>query len=131
MTLLPISCANQKQEVEITKSEKMMVRIAEVEIAPEYLEEYMGILKEESEASVRMEEGVISIFPMYEKDNKRSIRILEIYADKEAYELHINTPHFIKYKTSTVKMVRGLKLIEMKAIDFNTMPEIFSKLGEL
>ncbi|MRI02282.1 antibiotic biosynthesis monooxygenase [Kriegella sp. EG-1] len=108
----------------------MMVRIAEVEIEPEYLDEYIEILKEESAASVKLEKGVISIFPMFQKNSKTSIRILEIYANHAAYELHLKTPHFIKYKTSTVKMVKGLKLIDMYAIDSNNMPEIFSKLDE-
>src|SRR3954470_4913069 len=45
---------------------KMMVRISEIEIHSDYLEEYRGILKEEASASVRLEPGVVAIFPMYQ-----------------------------------------------------------------
>ena len=45
----------------------MLVRISEIEIVPEYLDEYKAILKEESAASVKLEPGVIAIFPMFEK----------------------------------------------------------------
>lgn len=38
-----------------------MVRMSEIEIVPEYLEQYKTILKEEAEASVRLEPGVIAI----------------------------------------------------------------------
>ena len=59
---------------------KMMVRMAEIEIHPQYIDEYKTILKEESEASVRLEPGVICIYPMYARDNPSQIRLLEIIA---------------------------------------------------
>jgi len=106
----------------------MMIRISEIEIDSIYLEEYKAILKEESRASVKLESGVISICPMYQKENPTQLRILEIYASREAYELHLKTPHFQTYKTTTLKMVKSLKLIDMGAIDPDTMPQIFRKL---
>ena len=105
----------------------MMIRISEIEIDSNYLEEYKTILKEESRASVRLEKGVISIYPMYQKENPTQVRILEIYANRKAYELHLKTPHFQTYKSTTLKMVKSLKLIDMKAIDLETMPNIFRK----
>jgi len=107
---------------------EMMVRISEIEIDANYLEEYKAILKEEAEASVRLEPGVISIFPMYQKENPTQVRILEIYASREAYESHLKTPHFQKYKTTTLKMVKALKLVDMEGIDAKTMTEIFKKM---
>jgi alkylhydroperoxidase/carboxymuconolactone decarboxylase family protein YurZ/quinol monooxygenase YgiN len=106
----------------------MMVRIAEIEIAPEYLEEYKAILKEESAASVKIEPGVIAIFPMYQQQNPNQIRIVEIYANNAAYQSHLKTPHFQHYKTTTLKMVRSLKLVEMESLDAAAMREIFRKL---
>ncbi|QLC64808.1 antibiotic biosynthesis monooxygenase [Flavobacterium sp. LPB0248] len=104
-----------------------MVRMSEIEIVPEYLEQYKTILKEESEASVRLEPGVIAIFPMFQKENPNQLRILEVYADKESYQSHLKTPHFLVYKTSTLKMVKSLKLVDMDALDVETMPEMFKK----
>lgn len=111
-------------------TDSMIVRISEIDIDSIYLKEYIDILKEESAASVRLEPGVISIFPMFQKDTPTAIRILEIYANKDAYELHLQTPHFKKYKTTTLKMVKTLKLVDMSAIDGNTMPAIFKKLKQ-
>ena len=106
----------------------MLVRISEIQIAPEHLEEYKAILKEEAEASVRVEPGVISIFPMFQRENPTEVRILEIYASRAAYESHIKSPHFEKYKTTTLPMVKSLKLIDMETIDPATMPTIFGKM---
>ena len=106
----------------------MIIRISEIEIEPSFLKEYLAILNEEASASVKLEPGVISIFPMSQKENHNQIRILEIYADKSAYEAHLKTPHFLKYKTTTIKMVKSLKLVDMDASDSVTMKEIFKKI---
>ncbi|MNL51217.1 Antibiotic biosynthesis monooxygenase [compost metagenome] len=106
----------------------MMVRISEIAIQPEYLEAYQAILKEEAAASVAREPGVIAIFPMYQQEDPTQVRIVEIYADKEAYQSHLKTPHFEHYKTSTLPMVKALKLMDMTHIDRDAMLEIFKKL---
>ena len=109
---------------------RLMIRISEIEIDSNYVEEYNSILKEESRESMKLEPGVISIYPMSQKENPTQIRILEIYADRNAYESHLKTPHFQKYKTTTLKMVKSLKLIDMEAIDKQSMAEIFRKLKD-
>lgn len=109
-------------------NQDMMVRIAEIEIYPQYLNEYKEILKEEAAASILKEAGVISIFPMVIQSDSNQIRIIEIYATKEAYQSHLKTPHFQHYKSSTQKMVRTLKLVDMEALDKQTMLQIFKKL---
>lgn len=112
------------------QTNSMIIRISEIEIDPIYLQEYNSILQIESKASVQKEAGVIAIFPVYQKENPTQIRILEIYADKTAYEKHIKSPHFLEYKTSTIKMVKSLKLVDMNCIDADTMGEIFCKLNQ-
>jgi quinol monooxygenase YgiN len=109
----------------------MIIRISEIEIDSTYIEEYKKILKEESRASVQLEPGVICIYPMYVKERPTQVRILEIYADQNAYGSHIKAAHFQIYKTSTLKMVKSLQLIDMDAIDAETMPILFRKLKRL
>ncbi|KQS26562.1 hypothetical protein ASG33_18430 [Dyadobacter sp. Leaf189] len=106
----------------------MMVRISEIEILPEFLKEYNAILKEEAAASVEKEPGVVAIFPMSMKEQPNQIRIVEMYADSAAYQSHLKTPHFQHYKTTTLKMVKALKLVDMNALDKETMLDIFRKL---
>jgi quinol monooxygenase YgiN len=110
------------------EQQMMMVRIAEIRVDEDRLEQYKAILQEEAEASVKSEPGVIAIFPMYRKEGDSEFRILEIYADRAAYESHLKAPHFEKYKSSTQHMVKSLKLIDMQAIDAATMKRIFTKM---
>jgi len=117
----------QESHLDSDKGE-MMIRMAEIEIDSSYIDEYIALLKEESEASVRLEPGVICIYPMFQKEDSTQIRLLEIYANRETYESHLRTPHFKHYKETTLKMVKDLKLIDMEAIDPAFMSEIFNKL---
>ena len=89
-----------------------MVRIAKLEIDSSQLESYKALLKEEIETSVRVEPGVLTLYAVYEKQRPTRVTILEIYADSAAYKAHIQTPHFLKYKNGTIKMVKSLELIE-------------------
>ena len=89
-----------------------IVRLAKLVIDSAQLENYKVALKEGIETAVRLEPGVMTLYAVSEKDKPTHITILEIYADSEAYKLHLQTPHFLKYKTFTKDMVKSLELIE-------------------
>jgi len=90
-----------------------MVRLAKLVIDPTQIEVYKAALKEEIEASVRLEPGVLTLYATYEKANPTHVTILEIYADNEVYKAHLQTPHFLKYKNATSDMVKSLELVEV------------------
>ena len=107
----------------------MMIRISEIQVDAAALEEYKRILNEEAEASVRLEPGVVAIFPMFQKEMPTEVRILEIYASPAAYQAHLETPHFKHYKSSTLHMVKSLKLVDMATGDAAAMAAIFKKVS--
>lgn len=117
------------QKVTSTKNTNdMIVRIAEIEVYPEYLSEYLAIANEVDRLSMERERGVICLFPMQSAEDSTQIRILEIYASEEAYQEHLKTEHFQKYKTGTLHMVKSLRLPTMKPLDPETMRLIFKKI---
>lgn len=93
------------------QEQKPMVRIAKLQIDAGQLDSYKAILKEEIEASISLEPGVLTLYAVADQKNPTSITIFETYASVEAYQLHLKSPQFIKYKTSTGKMVKSLELI--------------------
>ena len=93
-----------------------IVRIAELEIDPGQLEAYRALLAEEIEASVAREPGVLMLHAVAERERPEQIRILEVYADRAAYEAHLTTPHFLKYKEGTAGMVRSLRLVDVDPV---------------
>lgn len=102
--------------------EKPIVRMAELEIDPLRIETYRALLIEEIEASVALEDGVLSLNAVSIKDHPNKIRILEVYADRDAYEAHLQTPHFLKYKKETSGMVTSLTLIDVDPIAMRSKP---------
>ena len=90
----------------------MITRIAELEIWPEHFEVYCALLREEIEASVALEPGVLALNAVTLKNSPSSIRLLEVYASEEAYQSHLTSLHFLKYKMGTAHMVKSLKLVE-------------------
>ena len=78
--------------------------------------------------SVRKEPGVIAIYPMVQNRDSCQIRILEIYADQEAYKKHIASEHFQTYKQGTLHMVKSLDLVDMTPMNPDGMKEIFTKM---
>ncbi|MDO4230139.1 MAG: antibiotic biosynthesis monooxygenase family protein [Capnocytophaga sp.] len=126
--ILVISCSTMKTNPnKAIDTDKMLVRIAEIEVFPEYLDEYLREAKKVGETSVKEEKGVICIYPMQVIKDKNQVRIMEIYADKEAYESHIQSAHFQKYKTGTLHMVKSLNLVDTTPLDPEAMPLIFKK----
>lgn len=110
-------------------SDDMLVRISEIEVYPEYLDEYMKFALTVGATSVREEPGVVAIFPMIQQRDSCQIRIIEIYADQEAYRHHINTEHFQTYKQGTLHMVKQLDLVDMIPMNPSAMSDIFRKLS--
>lgn len=125
-----LASCSKKNNVTNIHHKGMLVRIAELEIDPALLKEYLAVLRDESRASVEREAGVICIFPMQIKERPASIRLVEIYASEEAYKAHLESPHFKHYKIATQHMVRSLVLIDVQAIDTAAMPLIFKKLNQ-
>jgi quinol monooxygenase YgiN len=93
-----------------------VVRIAELEIDPAQLGHYCALLAEEIETSVALEPGVLMLHAVAEKERPEQIRILEVYASREAYAAHLQTPHFLKYKAGTTGMVLSLRLVDVDPI---------------
>ncbi len=93
-----------------------LVRLSKITVDAAQLDAYNAFLKEEIEASMRLEPGVLTLYATAEKDNPNKMTILEIYADRAAYESHLKTPHFQKYKQGTLSMVKELELVDVKPL---------------
>ena len=77
-----------------------------------------SLLKEGIKTAVRVEPGVLRMYAVYDRTNPTHVTVFETYASKEAYESHIQTPHFKKYKTGTAAMVKSLELMDVVPIAF-------------
>ncbi|MBL0884631.1 MAG: antibiotic biosynthesis monooxygenase [Chitinophagaceae bacterium] len=92
------------------------VRIAKIIVDSSQLKEYQALLKEGIASSVKLEKGVLKMYAVYEKDKPNHVTVFETYASKAAYESHIKTAQFQKYKNGTQRMVQSLELIDVVPI---------------
>ena len=125
-SLFLVGCTNSNAEMSKYEND-LIVRIAEIEVNEGYLEEYLAAAHNVGTKSVESESGVICIFPMQVKDAPNTIRILEIYRNEEAYQAHLQTPHFLEYKQGTLHMVKSLQLVATESLAPEAMPLIFKK----
>jgi len=103
-------------------SKEPYVRVAEIEIDPVQLEPYKAAVKEQIEAAVRLEPGVLALYSVTDKENPAHIFVFEMYADVDAYKAHLETAHFKKYKATTQNMVKSLKLRDTVPIMLSAKP---------
>lgn len=89
-----------------------VVRLAELQIDPAQLDQYLAFLREEVETSIRVEPGVLTLYAVQLKSDPTHVRLFEMYADSSAYNAHIASAHFRKYKVGTQAMVKSLVLHE-------------------
>lgn len=114
IAMIVISCYfNNKL---FAQNKKQMVRIAKIIVDSSQLENYRAALKENVEASVGKEPGVIMLYAVHDKDKPTHVTVFEIYADEDAYKAHLQTAHFKKYKSTVAGMVTSLELTDVVPI---------------
>lgn len=96
--------------------QQRIVRLAELEIDPAHLDRYRAALRDEIATSIRAEPGVLALYAVTVKDHPTQIRLFEMYANTAAYEAHLQSPNFKKYKADTAGMVKSLRLIETEPL---------------
>jgi quinol monooxygenase YgiN len=97
-----------------------LVRLAELEIDPAQVDAYKAALREEIETSIRVEPGVLTLYAVTVKGQPNQVRLFEMYASPTAYQAHLQSEHFKKYKSTTSAMVKSLRLIEAEPLVLGT-----------
>jgi quinol monooxygenase YgiN len=102
------------------------VRIAKIEIYPEYIAAYRAALAEHAAVAVKAEPGVLELQAVYDKEQPGHVTVFEIYASEAAYQSHLKTEHFLNYKSVTQKMVKSLELVDVVPIAIEIKRELTS-----
>jgi len=97
-------------------AENNLVRLSKIIVDPDQIDSYNAFLREEIETSMKLEPGVLALYATAEKEAPHKVTILEIYANRAAYESHLKTPHFQKYKQETLSMVKELELVDVNSL---------------
>lgn len=105
------------------------VRIAQLDIKPEFLDAFTAAVREGMETALRVEPGVLAIYAVADRQNPAKLTFFEMYADDDAYERHRNTPHFQKYFHSTKHMIARRVLLEAVPVELRDKQAVNSGLA--
>lgn len=92
------------------------MRIAKITVDSVKLNDYLVALKTQMHSALKNEAGVLAYSAVQDKDHPNKITILETYQSLAAYQSHIQTEHFKKYKATVADMVKKLDLTEVVPI---------------
>lgn len=92
------------------------MRIARITVDKAKLDAYKLALNEQMQSALDHEKGVLAYSAVQEKNDPSRITILETYASVAAYQSHIMTAHFKKYKAAVEGMVTQLELVDVVPI---------------
>jgi len=107
----------------MSQKKNQMIRLAKIEVDPLQLDKYNNALKAQMTAAIRLELGVLTYYAVSDKNNPSHVTILEIYADTAAYQKHITTAYFKKYKETVKDMVKSLALVDVDLIAAAKKPD--------
>ena len=93
------------------------IRIAHLQIKKDKLPAFLDSVKEEMEAALRVEPGVIAIYAAADKSDPTKMTFFEMYVDDAAYQTNRDTPHFQKYFHTTKDMISDRILLEAVPVE--------------
>ena len=112
LIIFNLFCFNSNAQIQ-----NNMYRIAKIKVDVNQLKQYKVALKEQMNNAIKLEPGVLSYTVVADKNDASLITIIEVYANLEAYQSHILTSHFKKYKDTVKNMVLSLELIDTDLIE--------------
>ena len=119
-TLIGIFISMAACAFNVGAEEAQMTRLSKITVHADHLPAYRAALAEEVRASMALEPGVLSLYAVFDKEEPTRLTILEIYASRQAYEQHVKSSHFLKYKNGTLHMVKSLELVDVDPL----LPEL-------
>ena len=73
----------------LAQNHRQMVRLAVIEVDTTQLDQYNEFLKEEIDASIKKEPGVITLYGVAEREHPERVTLFETYADSSQYKAMI------------------------------------------
>ncbi|AUI66875.1 MULTISPECIES: putative quinol monooxygenase [Glaesserella] len=101
-----------------------------VEVKPEFNQAFREIVIAEMAQSMKVEQDVLAMYAVTDKEKPTRWYFYEIYASEQAYQQHRQTAHFKDYLKQTADMLQGKEMIEITpaflmnkgSVQFNTLP---------
>jgi len=78
----------------------MYVLVVTIDIKPQFKDRFMAEMLDDARGSVRDEPGCLRFDVIQDEKEPGRIYLYEVYADRAAFDVHMTTPHFLKWKNA-------------------------------
>jgi quinol monooxygenase YgiN len=114
---------HRKPELSNARLEELYIRLVKIELDSNAVNKFNKLGEKVMQPGIKKEPGILVMYAIGEKDNPTLVSILEVYKNLDAYNQHITTPHYLKYKKEAKTMIKSLKLIDVNPILLGSKPE--------
>jgi quinol monooxygenase YgiN len=76
----------------------MYVLVVTIDIKPGLKDKFVAEMLDDARGSVRDEPGCVRFDVIQNEKDSNRIYLYEVYKDRAAFEYHMTTPHFLKWK---------------------------------
>lgn len=103
------------------------VRLEDLDVDAARLKEFKAAARENAVTTLQREPGALASHATAEKDKPTRIRVFELYADAGAYQAHLRTPHFQRFRDATAKMVLARETYDAVPVLLGAKPRMPAK----
>ncbi len=107
---------HRKAELANVPSEDLYIRLIKIQLDSNAVENFDTLGNRVMLPGIRKEPGVLVMYAVAEKENPTRVSILEVYENITAYNKHIETPHYLRYKQEAKVLVKSLEFIDVHPI---------------
>jgi (4S)-4-hydroxy-5-phosphonooxypentane-2,3-dione isomerase len=79
----------------------MHILVVTIDIKPQFREQFLAAMLDDARGSVADEPGCVRFDVIQDEKDANRIYLYEVYQDRTAFEYHMTTPHFLKWRDAT------------------------------
>ena len=79
----------------------MYIILAPLQVKGEYKDQFVKAMLDDAKSSVNNEPGCLRFDVIQDAKEANRIWVYEVYEDEEAFQSHLNSPHFFKWRETT------------------------------
>ena len=114
---------HRKPSLSNARAEDLYIRLIKIELNANAIEDFHKLGNAVMLPGIQNEPGILVMYAVAEKNNPTTVSILEVYKNFRAYNKHIETPHYLKYKEGAKGLVKSLKFVDVNPILLGSKPQ--------
>lgn len=104
-------------------------RIYQLDVNDENRDAFLKGGKDNILTSIQNEPGTLAMFLAHNSEEQSKNYMVEVYRDNDAYQTHVNSPQFNRYRENAPKIVQSTLMWDLQTEFIATKPDKFDVVG--